>query len=71
MLIFGRRSRISLLVPEAAVVVVSMAAEARGANPAVRGRKGRRGVSMLKVLGGVSISNWRFVAAQGELELEK
>lgn len=55
-LILGRRSRISLLDP--VVVVVSSAAgevgEVRGAKPVGR-REGRRGVRMLKDLGGVSI----------------
>lgn len=63
MLIFGRRSRISLLdalVVVVVVVVVSMAAEEEtevGARARARGcREGRRGVRMLKVLlRGVSI----------------
>lgn len=60
MLIFGRRSRISLLDALVVVVVVSMAAEEEtevGARARARGcREGRRGVRMLKVLlRGVSI----------------
>lgn len=68
MLILGRRSRISLpLLVVAAVVVVVSSEAARGANPVLVGRReGRRGVSMLKDLGGVGIGNRAlgFIAAQ-------
>lgn len=69
-LILGSRSRISLPLLVDAVVVVSRdaVAGARGANPVLVGRReGRRGVSMLKDLGCVSIGN----GALGLLRLEK
>lgn len=56
----GRRSRISpLVVVLAAVVVVSRGADTEvGARVMARGwREGRRGVRMLKDLGGISIGH--------------
>ena len=54
-LIFGRRSRIAVVVPAAEVVVLSMAEDIEvGVRVRARARgwrEGRRGVRMLKVLG--------------------